>query len=111
MNEVLASTLRDAVYERLDYLDRLVSRADLSSRAALADTEITRMTAAWRTLLAQHEPDYRGRCRECARWGRRRVHPCSVWTIAHQNLIVIDSRNTLAAGRHAATTTESLTGG
>jgi hypothetical protein len=92
MNKALSSTLRKAVYERLDYLDRLVSQADLPSRAALADTEIARMTAAWRTLLAEHKPNGRGRCRECFGWRRRRAHPCSVWTTAHQNLIVTDLR-------------------
>jgi hypothetical protein len=102
MNEVLASTLRNAVYERLDYLDRLVSEADLPSRASLADSEIARMTTAWRMLLADHEPDDRGRCRECGGWRRRRPHPCSVWTTAHKNLIVVDSRNTPVTGRHAA---------
>ncbi|SMD20631.1 hypothetical protein [Kibdelosporangium aridum] len=102
MNEVLASTLRKAVYERLDYLDRLVNEADVPSRASLADSEIARMTAAWRSLLADHEPDERGRCRACGGWRRRRPHPCSVWTTAHKNLIVVDTRSTPTTGRHTA---------
>ncbi|HEY3481400.1 MAG TPA: hypothetical protein VGL02_21100 [Streptomyces sp.] len=44
-------------------LDR--TGADLVSRAALADTEIVRLTSAWRTLLAAHQPDEHGQCPEC----------------------------------------------
>ncbi len=40
MDEVLAGTLCRAVHQRLDYLDKLATGADLVSRAALADTEI-----------------------------------------------------------------------
>lgn len=93
MDEVLAATLRDAVYSRLDYLDRLVADADLPSRAALADTEIARMTTAWRALLVQHQPDENGRCPQCSGWRRPRQHPCSVWTTAHQHLIAADGRS------------------
>ena len=68
MDEILASTLRDAVHDRLDYLDKLATEADLRSRAALANTEIIRLTSAWRTLLAAHEPDEHGRCPQCSGW-------------------------------------------
>ncbi len=34
MDEILAGTMRDAVYGRLDYLDQLVTDADEPSRAA-----------------------------------------------------------------------------
>lgn len=88
MDEVV--TQRDAVYARLDYLDRLVTDGDLASRAALADTEISRMTTAWRVLLVQHQPDENGRRRQCSRWRRPRQHPCSVWTTAHEHLITAD---------------------
>lgn len=90
MDEIPACTLREAVYGRLDYLDRLVADADLRSRAALADTEISRLTAAWRDLLAAHQPDQHGRCPQCSGWRRPRRHPCSVWTTAHQHLIAAD---------------------
>jgi len=90
MAEILASTMCDAVYGRLAYLDRLVTGADEPSRAALADTEIFRMTAAWRDLLAAHQSDEHGRCPECSGWRRPRRHPCSVWATAHQHLIAAD---------------------
>jgi hypothetical protein len=101
MDEVLAATLCEAVYQRLDYLERLISEADLRSRAALADTEIARMTAAWRALLVQHQPDENGRCPQCSGWRHRRTHPCSVWTIAHQHLIAADGPPSSGTGRHA----------
>lgn len=80
--------LRVAVVERLDYLDLLVSEGDAPSRAALADTEIGRLTDAWRALLDLHTPDERGRCRQCSGRRRSRRHPCAVWLIAHDYLIV-----------------------
>jgi hypothetical protein len=70
--------LQDAAYERLNYLDALVAGAGQQSKAALADTEITRLTTAWRALLAEHEPDSRCRCRQCCT-RRRHNHLCSVW--------------------------------
>ena len=98
-----------AVYRHLDYLDTLVADGDTASRAALADTEILRLTAAWRELLAQHHPDRRGRCPRCARWHPRRRNPCSVWATAHRLLLVADtsspagvSRRPPAAGQFAS---------
>jgi len=100
MDENLAAALRDEIFGRLNYLDQLVADADLRSRAALSDTEISRLTAAWRVLLAVHEPDKHGRCPECSSWCRSRPHPCSVWTTAHQHLIAADAPSA-RPGRHA----------
>lgn len=91
MDEVLSSALQSAVCGRLDYLDRLCHEGDEQSKAALANTEITRLTEAWRSLLAAHQPDKRGRCPECSGRRQPRRHPCSVWTIAHQHLLAADS--------------------
>ena len=55
MDEILAATFRRAVHDRLDYLDVLATDGDLRSRAALANTEITRLTSAWRSLLRAHQ--------------------------------------------------------
>ncbi len=89
MTKDSGAAVRDAVFERLNYLDQLVTEADLPSRAALAETEIVRMTDAWRALLAEHEPDSRGRCRNCSRWRRPRAFPCAAWTIAHHHLVSV----------------------
>lgn len=100
MDEYLASTLNTAVVERLDYLDRLVTEGDVPSRAALAETEVARLTEAWRALLELHAPDEHSRCPECSGWRRPRRHPCTVWTIAHQHLIAADGSPAAQAGRH-----------
>lgn len=102
MDEILAVTLSRAVHDRLDYLDKLAAGSDLRSRAALADTEIVRLTSAWRTLLAAHQPDERGRCPQCSGWRRRRRHPCSVWTVAYQHLIAADGPPADRTSRHTA---------
>ncbi|UJW32460.1 hypothetical protein L3Q67_01335 [Saccharothrix sp. AJ9571] len=107
MDEILALTLRSAVHDRLDYLDKLATGADRESRAALADTEIVRLTSAWRTVLDAHQPDERGRCPECSSRRRPRRHPCSVWTIAHQHLIGADSPPANRISRYAAVTGRS----
>jgi hypothetical protein len=87
MDEVLRTTLREAVYDRLDYLDTIVDGADAPSRVALADSAIPMLTSAWRDLLGEHEPDERGRCRTCSPWWTRRTRGCSVWPVAHRHLI------------------------
>lgn len=89
MNDVLADVMRTEVYDRLDYLDRLAIEADLRSRAALAETEIARMTAAWRALLALHQPDEYGRCPHCSRWRRPYRFPCPVWKTAREHLVAV----------------------
>ncbi|NKE57503.1 hypothetical protein FXN61_11920 [Lentzea sp. PSKA42] len=96
MDEVLAGALRCGIYERLDYLEMLIADGDTTSLAALAETELARLSIAWRALLALHEPDERGRCTRCSGWRRGRLFPCSVWVVAHEHLI--------AANHHADAT-------
>lgn len=86
-DEIRIPILREVVIGHLDRLDTLVTDADNTSRAALADTELARMTAAWRALLGLHQPDAHGRCPQCSRRRRGRRFPCSVWVVAHQHLI------------------------
>lgn len=100
MDEALASTLREAVLDHLTHVDMLARDGDERSRAAVATTEITRLTSAWRVLLYQHQPDANGRCPQCSSaLRRRRRHPCPVWATAHQQLVADDERPA-AAGRH-----------
>lgn len=87
MDQILGQILRQAVWERLDLLDELVSCADAESLLSVARTEVPRLTDGWRTLLATHEPDSQGRCPECSRRWRPRRAPCSVWRAAHDNLV------------------------
>ncbi|MFL6125933.1 hypothetical protein [Actinophytocola sp.] len=90
MDKYPAPTLAKVVIERLDYLDRLATEGDTPSLASLAETEIARLTEAWRALLELHAPDGHGRCPECSGWRRPRRHPCTVWTTATTILIATD---------------------
>jgi hypothetical protein len=87
MDEILTSTLSDAVYGRLDYVDDLVVAADRESLCALATTEMTRLSETVRAMLIQHEPDSTGHCPQCSGWLRHQRHPCSIWTVAHQRML------------------------
>lgn len=91
MDQILGQILRQAVWERLDMLDELASRADAGSLLSVARTELPRLTDGWRALLAAHEPDPRGRCPECSSRWRPRAAPCTVWRAAHEHLVSADS--------------------
>lgn len=99
MSRDSGTAVREAVFERLDLLDQLVSQADVPSRAALAETEIARMTEAWRALLAEHQPDSHGRCKLCSRWRHPRAFPCAAWTIAHHHLVSVPGEVDRSDGR------------
>jgi hypothetical protein len=107
MDETLTTLLCDAVVDRLNYLDKLASEGDMRSRAALADTEIMKLTLAWRTVLDAHRPDRRGRCPQCSGWRRPRRHPCSVWATAHELLIVSTAADTRQRSPHDGERIES----
>jgi hypothetical protein len=93
MDRALSSALREATRNWLNRLEMLVEHSDGPSRAALAETELIRMIAAWRVVLAQHEPDGDGRCQRCStHWRRRRAQPCCVWVVVHRYLVVDDVR-------------------
>ena len=91
MDQILGQILRQAVWERLDMLDELASRADAGSLLSVARTELPRLTDGWRALLAAHEPDPRGRCPECSSRWRPRAAPCTVWRAAHEHLVSADT--------------------
>ncbi|MBP2471179.1 hypothetical protein JOF53_000051 [Crossiella equi] len=84
------------VLGRLDYLDELVARGDIPSKAALADTELARLVAAWRITLHQHRPTRRGYCCRCHHGLRRVRFPCDFWNVARQHLLPPDEPH----GRH-----------
>lgn len=91
MDQILGQILRQAVWERLDMLDELASRADADSLLSVARSELPRLTDGWRALLAAHEPDPRGRCPECSSRWRPRAAPCTVWRAAHEHLVTAES--------------------
>ena len=99
-SDVLSSALREATYDWLSRLERLARQADEPSRAALAETELVRLTIGWRALLVEHEPDDDGHCRTCAPRWRRNGWRCSVWVSAHRYLVAADPPG-VEPGRHA----------
>jgi hypothetical protein len=74
VDEVLFGVLADHVTRYLDAIDRL----------AVADirVEARRLAAAWRALLAEHRPAWRGGCSECRRRRGSRPAFCGVWRVA-----------------------------
>lgn len=89
MDQTLGLILRQAVWDRLDMLDELVSHGDNGSLLSAVRSELPRLTHAWRALLATHVPGPRGRCLRCSqRW--RRGAPCSVWRAAQVYLVYAD---------------------
>ncbi|MEV0066022.1 MULTISPECIES: hypothetical protein [unclassified Amycolatopsis] len=87
MDQVLGQVLRNAVWERLDMLSDLATRADAQSLVSVARSELPRLTEGWRAMLQAHEPDERGDCPTCStRWHRCKA-PCSVWQVAHEHLV------------------------
>ena len=110
MDHVLSYALVDGIHDYLDTVDTLVANADARSCAALAETELVHMTAAWRALLRRHQSDENGRCAHCSGWLRKQPFPCSVWTTARDYFIAARGHSTghrtghgkVAPGRHAA---------
>lgn len=76
--------VRRAVMERLAAVEELTLRADAASAAR---AQLKNITGGWREVLAQHQPNRKGRCPVCSGWLRRRRWPCQVWVAAHQHLI------------------------
>jgi hypothetical protein len=88
VDQILGQVLRNAVWERLDMLSDLATRADAHSLVSVARSELPRLTEGWRSMLLAHEPDERGDCPTCStRWHRCKA-PCSVWQAAHEHLVV-----------------------
>jgi hypothetical protein len=104
VDQILGQILRKAVWERLDLLDELASRADNGSLLSIARSELPRLTHAWRALLAAHAPDPRGRCTECSRRWRPLAAPCSVWRAAHEHLVSAEAGSSPAPVKASAVT-------
>jgi len=87
VDEILGQVLRNAVWERLDMLSELATRADAPSLLSVARSELPKLTEGWRALLAAHEPDERGNCPECSTKWRQQRSPCQVWRAAYEHLV------------------------
>ncbi|MBK1784490.1 hypothetical protein [Prauserella cavernicola] len=106
MDQILGQVLRNAVWERLDMLSDLASRADAPSLVSVARSELPRLTEGWRAMLRAHEPDERGDCPTCStRWHKCKA-PCTVWQVAHEHLVaggLAPQQDTRRRGRRHAT--------
>ncbi|MFF5989685.1 MULTISPECIES: hypothetical protein [Prauserella] len=105
MDQILGQVLRNAVWERLDMLSDLASRADAPSLVSVARSELPRLTEGWRAMLRSHEPDERGDCPTCStRWHKCKA-PCTVWQVAHEHLVaggLAPQQDTRRRGRRRA---------
>jgi hypothetical protein len=111
VDQILGQILRQAVWERLDMLEELVSSADNRSLLSVARSELPRLTHGWRALLAAHAPDLRGRCPECSSRWRPRAALCSVWRAAHEHFISAEAvvSGTVSSGTVSSGTVSSGT--
>ncbi|CCH34049.1 hypothetical protein ABZ816_09520 [Actinosynnema sp. NPDC047251] len=75
------SQLDKSLHEHLATLVRLASAGDDETAVELARSELPRLVAALRALLAEHSPDEHGRCPTCrsSRWSRRLPAPCRAY--------------------------------
>lgn len=76
--------VRRAVMDRLAAVENMTLRSDA---AHAARDYLRNITGGWREVLAEHQPDRKGRCPICSGRLRRRRWPCQVWVTAHQQLI------------------------
>ncbi len=110
VDQVLGQILRQAVWERLDSLDELVSSADNGSLLSAVRSELPRLAHGWRALLTSHVPDPRGRCPECSSRWRSRATSCSVWQAAHEHLVPADPMPSGAAQSAVAASSATVSG-
>lgn len=83
MDDVLFRVLAARVGRYLDAVDRLVALAEEPAALAALRTEVYRLTAAWRVLLATHQRSTGGGCVGCGSTARPRGSFCVVWRTAH----------------------------
>ncbi len=89
MDERLARVLRDRVEAYLGEVERVLRGVDPGAAWPTVRVRLLPLATAWRSLLAQHGPGLRGRCRHCDRAFRSWYRPpalCSVWRTAHAHL-------------------------
>jgi hypothetical protein len=91
VDRVLGEVLRRAVWDRLHTLEEVANSADDDSVLLVARSELPRLVAGWRAVLADHSPDLRGHCPACSSFWRPWVAPCTVWLSAYKHLVYAES--------------------
>jgi hypothetical protein len=83
--------LEASLHDYLADVSRRAQTGDELAAANLARSELPRVAAALRAVLAEHEPDENGRCRTCRtrRFGRAAA-PCRAYLTAHLCLLVTE---------------------
>ncbi|MGH3919315.1 MAG: hypothetical protein ACRDSG_09825 [Pseudonocardiaceae bacterium] len=89
MDERLGRVLRERVEAYLRDAERVLRGAEPGAAWPAVRARLLPLAAAWRSLLTQHGPGRRGRCRHCDRGFRplrSQRRQCSVWRVAHAHL-------------------------
>lgn len=90
MDERLRRVLRERVEAYLREVEHMLRAAEPGAAWSTVRLRLLPLATAWRSLLVQHSPGPRGRCRHCDRAlrSRRSRGPlCSVWRTAHAYLV------------------------
>lgn len=92
MSSTVFSQLDKSLHEHLAALVRLATTGNDETAVELARSELPRVVAAVKALLAEHTPDERGRCPKCRTrwWSRRMPSPCRAYLGAQLCLTVED---------------------
>ncbi|MGH3897544.1 MAG: hypothetical protein ACRDTA_04675 [Pseudonocardiaceae bacterium] len=89
MDERLGRVLRERVEAYLRDAEGVLRGAEPGAAWSTVRVRLLPLVTAWRSLLAQHSPGRRGRCRHCDRgfrFVRSQGLQCSVWRTAHAHL-------------------------
>lgn len=91
-NEVVFVNLRESLLFKLDHAVEVVVEGRECDVVSFARQELPRLVSGLRALIAQHEPDADGYCRQCKRgsWWRRHHAPCRVLLAYH---LAVDGQN------------------
>jgi hypothetical protein len=101
MASSLFGQLDRSLHDRLGDLVHRAERGDDSTALDLARVELPKIVTALRALLAEHQPDERGRCATCRRhrFSRKLPSPCRAYLAAHLCLVIADNA-ALGTQRH-----------
>jgi len=102
MASSLFGQLDRSLHDRLCDLVRRAQRCDDDTALDLARVELPKIVSALRTLLDEHRPDERGRCRTCRsrRFRGKLPSPCRAYLAAHLCLVIADDARSGGYGHH-----------
>jgi hypothetical protein len=100
MASSLFGQLDRSLHDRLGDLVRQARGGDDRTALDLARVELPKIVTALQALLAEHQPDERGRCPTCRSrpFSRKLPSPCRAYLAAHLCLMIADDE--LGERRH-----------